>query len=190
MNHPTPFAIYDTPPGEAGRIRTYTGILVDPWNLTPAEIRIEDIAHALSNLCRFTGHVSEFYSVAQHCLLVASYFNDPTFKLAALLHDASEAYFNDLAGPTKCRPELQAYKQGEKLAEKAIQLRFGIPQDAELHKAIKAVDNEVYYWEKASFMRSCDGFDIEWIPNRILAMQPHSAKANYLSEFRELYKGE
>lgn len=59
-----------------------------------------DIAHSLSMQCRFNGHCQQFYSVAQHCLLVADLV-PAEHKLAALLHDATEAYVGDLVRPLK-----------------------------------------------------------------------------------------
>ena len=61
---------------------------------------IEDIAHALAHLCRFTGHTDQFYSVAQHCWQ-ASHLIEPTQALGALLHDAGEAYTGDVSSPLK-----------------------------------------------------------------------------------------
>ena len=63
---------------------------------------IEDIAHGLSNLCRFSGQTQEMYSVAEHSFNVASIV--PTqFQIYGLLHDAAEAYLNDLEIYDKCR---------------------------------------------------------------------------------------
>jgi hypothetical protein len=68
----------------------------------PEDICIEDIAHSLAHLCRYTGHTIMFYSVAQHSLLVSEKVpGGPEDKLVALLHDVAEAYTNDLASPLK-----------------------------------------------------------------------------------------
>ena len=68
-------------------------------------INIEDIAWALSNQCRFNGHTKIFYSVAEHCTYMARYFGHSNFNrhtvLAALLHDAAEAYIGDITRPVK-----------------------------------------------------------------------------------------
>lgn len=84
-------------------IRTYTGKEFQfTADIDPDTIDIRDIAHALSHLCRFTGHTNLFYSVAQHCLLVAEKIHGgPEVKLAALLHDAAEAYVGDLSSPLR-----------------------------------------------------------------------------------------
>jgi 5'-deoxynucleotidase YfbR-like HD superfamily hydrolase len=81
-------------------IQTHTNKKFDLANPTPDMFDIEDIAHALSNICRYTGHVSTFYSVAQHCFLAYTLI-DPKYRRDALLHDLSEAYLNDIASPLK-----------------------------------------------------------------------------------------
>lgn len=126
------------------QIQTYTGRMVDPFNLAPDDICLEDIAHALSNLCRFGGHTSGFYSVAQHSVY-ASRLSPPPFRAWALLHDASEAYLHDISTPIKARPELAAYREAECRAQKSIAIRFDIPHS---HLGIvKKVDAELLHFE-------------------------------------------
>lgn len=93
-----------TPPATEQRrgdwIQTYTGRRFWPLDPRTADVCLDDVAHALSNLCRFTGHVKTFYSVAQHCVL-ASHAARPEAAMLALLHDAAEAYLGDIARPWK-----------------------------------------------------------------------------------------
>ena len=66
----------------------------------PRYFDIEDIAHSLSQLCRFNGHCIGTYTVAQHSCIVAEYARDE-HKLIALMHDAAEAYIGDIPRPLK-----------------------------------------------------------------------------------------
>ncbi|AMV24559.1 hypothetical protein VT84_09200 [Gemmata sp. SH-PL17] len=81
-------------------VQTFTGRKFWPLDPRPEDVDVRDIAHALSLLCRFTGHSRTFYSVAQHSVL-ASQIVPPESALAALLHDAAEAYMGDIARPWK-----------------------------------------------------------------------------------------
>lgn len=76
-------------------VMTYTGKLVDVLNIKPDDICIEDIAHSLALQCRYTGHVKEFYSVAQHCVLMSE-LDLPSDPMARLLHDSAETYIADI----------------------------------------------------------------------------------------------
>src|SRR5689334_25068051 len=60
---------------------------------------IEDIAHGLANICRYSGQCRRFYSVAEHALLVAE--TAAGFELEALMHDAAEAFLGDITRPLK-----------------------------------------------------------------------------------------
>lgn len=83
-------------------IITYTGKVFPYDCITLDCIDIRDIAHSLSQLCRYTGHTNMFYSVAQHSLLVSEKMpGGVAAKLVGLLHDGAEAYTNDLSSPLK-----------------------------------------------------------------------------------------
>lgn len=123
------------------RIVTKSGRAVNPLDPDPDTILIEDIAHALSNSCRFTGHVSSFYSVAQHSVLVARSL-PKEHALWGLLHDASEAYLSDLARPIKQFEGLGAtYRRVEKRLMQVIAKKFGLPWPEP--KVVKEMDNAV-----------------------------------------------
>jgi hypothetical protein len=118
-------------------IQTFTGKQFYPLNPEESEYCIEDIAHALSNICRFTGHCHQFYSVAQHSVLVSELLS-PELALAGLLHDASEAYITDIARPLKHLPEFEGYRRIEKRTEDAIFKIFGVVNGH--HPDIKGMD--------------------------------------------------
>lgn len=115
-------------------IETFTGKKFHFLNPQPDEICIEDIAHALSNTCRFTGHCSFFYSVAEHSISVAKL----TDSLEGLLHDASEAYITDISSPLK--PLLSNYRDIERRITKAIERQFNLRTEPEIHKQVKQID--------------------------------------------------
>lgn len=107
-------------------ILTLSGKKFDYINSTIDDIDIEDIAGALSNICRFAGHLSEFYSVAQHSVL-CSQLVEPEFAFEALMHDAAEAYCLDIPAPLKAL--LPDYRLIETRTDHLIRLKFGLPLD-------------------------------------------------------------
>ena len=135
-----------------GRILTYTGKWVYPYILNEDDINIRDIAHGLACVCRYSGQCSRFYSVAEHSVYVASLVPD-AWKLAALLHDAPEAYLGDLARPIKQQDTNAEYRATEARAVQAIRRRFWLPGafgalDGELcDAAVHRADMAVYGWE-------------------------------------------
>lgn len=86
-------------------INTHSGKLVDIENPSPDSIVIEDIAHALSFICRGCGNTNFFFPVARHCVYCAMEARarglSEEVVLACLLHDASEAYMTDIPKPIK-----------------------------------------------------------------------------------------
>lgn len=104
-------------------IQTYTGKQFWPLDPRAEEVDIRDIAHALSLTCRYTGHCKKFYSVAQHCVLMAMYAPSE-FAREVLLHDAAEAYMADVARPVK--KSIPQLKEIEVRLEACIAERFGL----------------------------------------------------------------
>lgn len=143
----------DQSTSRSGWILTYTGrqfFLHDP---KPEDVCIEDIAHALSMLCRFTGHCSRFYSVAEHSLLVTQNVQKK-FRPWALLHDAAEAYVNDLARPLKRSPDLAYYRAIEDEILGTILDRFGLHPGIGLWmpKEVKVADLRALATERRDLM--------------------------------------
>jgi hypothetical protein len=99
-----------------------TGRQFWPLDPRPEEIDLRDIARALSNQCRFGGHMNAFYSVAQHSVLVS--WHSPNHPIAGLLHDAAEAYLVDV--PTPIKKHLHGYEEIERNLLGAIGERFDV----------------------------------------------------------------
>lgn len=137
---------------DSGWINTYTGRKFYPLHPEPDQIVIEDIAHALSNTCRYTGHSRFFYSVAEHSCHVTnvSFWDthsayDRAYALAGLLHDGSEAYLCDLARPLKVQPEFAPYREAEARLQAMILQRFGLPP--ELPEVVEIADKRMLVTE-------------------------------------------
>jgi hypothetical protein len=95
-------------------------ILKPDWE----DIFIEDIAHSLAYQCRFAGHTTKFYSVAEHSIIL-SHLTKPEDRLWALLHDSAEAYIGDVIRPVKhALPSL--FETEHKILEQ-IACRFMLP---------------------------------------------------------------
>lgn len=115
----------------------------------PEDIDIHAIAHALSNLCRFGGHTSRFYSVAQHSVLMSRHLPlAGDLALQALLHDAPEAYLVDIPRPIK--DMLPDYKIIEDKIWRVIARRFQLPE--ELSPSIKRADDRMLVTEASQLL--------------------------------------
>jgi uncharacterized protein len=108
-------------------IRTYTGREVNPLDLRPEDIDIQDIAHALACCNRFAGHAREPISVAQHSVYVSRLCGPQGHGLQGLLHDASEAYLGDVTKWLKATPEFEGYRRAEHHAQQLVYRKFGCP---------------------------------------------------------------
>jgi hypothetical protein len=159
-------------------ICTRHGRRFHPFAPRVEDIDIADISHALSNIGRYTGHTSRFYSVAQHSVWV-SLIVQPAHALAGLLHDASEAYLVDIPRPMK--PHFSKYRQWESRLEECIAGKFGFPYPLPL--AVKAADNEMLrheiawlfepgspLWERWGITERPDPELVPWEPGRAMLM--------------------
>ena len=131
-------------------ITTYTGKHFDPVNPDASLLCIEDIAHALSLLCRGNGHVQTFFSVGQHCIACAKEAQarglSARLVLACLLHDASECYMSDVPRPFK--QALPEYNQLEDRLLDMIYTQFlGSPLSAEEQHILKEIDNAMLWYD-------------------------------------------
>lgn len=116
---------------QTGEIRCHSGIFYNYEEPTVDMIRLEDIAHHLSNTCRFSGACDPYYSVAEHSVIVSRLVNKWSHAKAALFHDAAEAYLWDIPRPAK-HLYGEVYADLTKLADAVICHRFAI-DPAKMH---------------------------------------------------------
>lgn len=167
-------------------IQTYSGRRFNPINPNPDAIVIQDIAHALSMQCRFSGHSKDFYSVAQHSVLV-SYICDQQDALWGLLHDATEAYLVDVPRPLKRSGKLQGYIEIESVMQDAICRRFALP-----HKeppSVKMADTLLLATEARDLMSPLHSTwqqSADPLPFKIEPWNHQKAKNMFMKRFFEL----
>ncbi len=167
-------------------VSTFLGNRFYPLEPRIDRVAIEDIAHGLAYQCRFNGQTCEFYSVAQHSLVVASLV-PPALRLAALLHDAAEAYVGDMVKPLKVL--LPEFAGIEEKVSAIIAATFGI--DFSDYGPIKQADLVALATEKRDLMpHSAERWAyldaIRALPAPIVAMGPGEAKRAFLAEFERL----
>jgi len=136
-------------------LKTYTGKKVSILNPSEDDISLYDISHALSMQCRYNGHCSSFYSVAEHTVLGTSFMikhdSSPAQIKAWLLHDATEAYVGDLIRPVKAH--LQGFKDIEEVFATVINRKYGVELSDDILETIHYVDNVMVAWEKRDLMK-------------------------------------
>jgi hypothetical protein len=168
-------------------IETYTGITFDPISPSWPSICIEDIAHALSNQGRFTGHSRHFYSVAEHSVRVSEAVPECD-ALWGLLHDASEAYLVDIPRPLKYSKDFASYLDIEVRLMAAVCRRFSLPetQPESVHVAddvLLATEVRDLMHAKRAYWKKIKGTPL---PGRIRPWSPAVAEDELLRRYREL----
>lgn len=166
-------------------MQTYSGGKYWPADPRPVEIRIRDIAHALSLICRYTGHGDFFYSVAEHSVLISKAL-PKELALQGLLHDATEAYLGDMSRPLKY--SLPDYKAIEELNWRAIATKFNLPMD--LDPLVKDYDIRICIDER-EYLGMRRG-NLDWAISgkplyvKIEGWEPRYAEGAFLDRYREL----
>ena len=157
----------------------------EQWIVLP----IDMIARALSNICRYNGHSSRYYSVAEHSVYISRLVPDE-LALAALLHDASEAYVGDM--PTGLKRFLGiSFKDIERKATEAVSRGYGVPMAQLESPVIKSFDKRILGDEAELLMPPhafWDAFVKEHEPTgvEIQCWQPDEANRRFLERFAEL----
>jgi 5'-deoxynucleotidase YfbR-like HD superfamily hydrolase len=173
--------------------------LLDP---SPMDIEIEDIAHGLARVARWNGQTvgEHAFSVAQHSVVVEEIVAhiqpdvEPRWRLAALLHDASEYVIGDMISPFKAALGMD-YKTFEDRLETAIHVRFGLPAKtpAPIKKLIKQADRACAFFEATQLAGFSAAESLDFFgpppPGYLLKIEPQApadAQARYLHRFELL----
>lgn len=179
---------------DGGQMFTYTGRQIDPLQMRPEDVELEDIAHALSLLCRGCGHLLYPYTVGQHsvnCALEARARRWPAkLALGCLLHDAGEAYLSDIIRPVK--RHLSNYADLEERVVSVIWEKFGLSDlTVEEKQKIRQLDDEVLALELARQSR-CGVREVlpEWVTEPKLSQQPWQETQKDFMELAEILRRE
>ena len=166
-------------------ITTFTGKRFYPLSPRVEDICIEDIAHHLSNICRFTGACNRFYSVAEHSWRV-SLACKKQHALRGLLHDATEAYLCDVSSPVKYDAAMRPYRDAESVLDRAICTRFGLPY--KMDESIHIADKRMFATEARDLMHSSIPYKTEDCYVGIIApLSVESAEMLFLARFNVLF---
>lgn len=161
-------------------------------NPEESDVTIEDIASALSNVCRFSGHLPRFYSVAQH-LVNTSRIVKPELSFDGLMHDTAEAFTNDL--PTPLKWVFPIFKELEVAIESAMAKQFGFtyPYHPEIKHAdtVMLISEKLYVKEDDSLWPAYEEWTAEVVaPYQdkldLASWQPRRAKREFIERFEEL----
>jgi 5'-deoxynucleotidase YfbR-like HD superfamily hydrolase len=181
-------------------IQTLHGHDVDLLCPDLTKVKIEEVAHALSLINRFTGHTSYItrgYSVAQHSVEVSRHLR-PEHAYAGLMHDAHEAFIGDISSPVKAALHALggsvAFEELDQRAIKAVEKRWGLPSNGAVWAHVRQADAEALATERRDLMHECnrvwrclDGIT-PW-PERLVPMRPPEAAKEFLERFAKLSGG-
>lgn len=193
-------------------MQSFSGAMIWPLDPRPDEVHYDDLVVGLARECRYGRMCREFYSVAEHSVIVSQYaeklarergYSEGTALAAArigLLHDGSEAFLGDVPRPIKHQPAMRGYRRLEKKWQRAINTRFAAYQGASAHEVclalllVKEVDTRLLLDEIEALMidpdmwsrtRRYDG--VEPLGAEIAALSSPQAAHVFTQRFCELW---
>ena len=184
-------------PEDSGRrgtwMGTYSGCRFWPLDPRPEEIHLVDVAHHLAMKCRYGGAVRQFYSVAEHSVIVSQYV-PARFAREALLHDAAEAYIGDMIRPLKHQPEMAAFREIEDRIYPAVMAAFDITSTPESRAAIEEIDDRIVVDETDALMHDPKKYrgrypDLKPLGCVIAALEWQQARSIFAHQFRDVFGG-
>ena len=153
---------------------------------------VKEIAHALSNICRFVGHCREFYSVAQHSVLVSKLV-PREFAMHGLFHDAAEAFIGDFPSPLKHYLGDTLLSNIEEAAEEEIHRRL-YSEYKRNFPAVKDADLRALSTEKRDLMPPNSPWSVEAThpadERPVIAVPAEFARILFMERYIELQKNE
>lgn len=173
------------PRGTGPTIYLRSGLYFDLGEPRACPFTIEDVAHSLAHICRFTGHTHRFYSVAEHSVW-CSRIVPPEHALEALLHDAAEAFIGDVSRPLKSM--LPSMRAVEGRVEEAVFSRLGI--GPALPESVREADRRMLVAEQRQAMGCGDTWPgLEGVapaPVVLWFLKPSAAEEAFLREYERL----
>jgi 5'-deoxynucleotidase YfbR-like HD superfamily hydrolase len=168
-------------------ITNYKSKNIDLFNFTEEDFCIEDVVIGLSNICRYGGRVNNFFSVAQHSVILSRYLrliNKEYLCPLAILHDAPEVYIGDIIYPIKSLfPEFLKF---ENALTNIVYSKFNL--DIKLHKEFNYYDKNIVVnemkslgiWDREKYLCS----NLKELPNLTInkILSPIESKYEYIKE--------
>lgn len=170
-------------------IELWSGTRLNPLLMRPEDVRLDDIARGLSLSCRFGGHIREFYSVAQHCVIMSQQC-PRELALECLMHDAAEAYLSDIPRPVK--HQIAGWDKIEARVEMVIRRGLHMPGDHH-PEAVREWDDRMLVTEARDLGKSWWNTDkwgsIEPLDIRIEGWDWRFAEQQFLQRYADLTRG-
>ena len=174
------------------QVMNASGQLINPYNLKREDFDPRIIAQTLSRVCRFWSQTSEFYSVAQHCLIMESLFDDENLKKWAMIHEVFEGLTGmDVPTPIKHSPQMESYRVAEDRALEQAAETFNL--EPPMPQKVKMMDKRLMVTEALRFMNTTN---YNWtsiakpLPLSVIGrpMEMKEAEIAFLTRWYELFE--